>query len=132
MRCDREFFKPSHEVCLSPRCGGEKQTWLNFFMPLGLKSFPGVAEQDFRGGNGSGSDPNPTFLSVLSIKFLTHWVLRRKGAGHIGLSLYIYNYSYMFLYTTKGNCMMHTVLAISRHVGADLLFTERPAAAVVG
>ena len=59
-------------------------------MPLGLKSFPGVAEQDFRGGNGSGSDPNPTFLSVLSIKFLTHWVLRRKGAGHIGLSLWVY------------------------------------------
>ena len=59
-------------------------------MPLGLKSFPGVAEQGFRGGKGSGSDPNRSFLSILSIKFLTHWVLRRKGAGHIGLSLWVY------------------------------------------
>ena len=65
------------------------------FMPLGLKSFPGVAEQGFRGGSGSGSDPNNSFFGVLSIIFLTNWVLRRKGAGHNGLSLYIYIYIYI-------------------------------------
>ena len=61
------------------------------FMPLGLKSFPGVAEQGFRGGSGSGSDPNNSFFGVLSIIFLTNWVLRRKGAGHNGLSLWFYD-----------------------------------------